>query len=115
MSNELTIFQKIIDGEVPADIVYEDEQCLAFRDIDPQAPTHVLVIPRDPIPTIDDIGPGDEALVGHLFRVAGKVAEQEGLDNGYRTVINCGDDGQQSVYHLHVHVLGGRKLQWPPG
>lgn len=115
MSNESTIFQKIIDGEVSADIVYEDEQCLAFRDINPQAPTHVLVIPRKPIPTIDDISPGDEALVGHLFRVASQVAEQEGLDNGYRTVINCGDDGQQSVYHLHLHVLGGRKLQWPPG
>lgn len=119
MSNESdpepTIFEKIIDGEVPADIVYEDEQCIAFHDINPQAPTHILVIPRKPIPTLDDVGADDEALVGHLFRVASQVAEQEGLDNGYRTVINCGDDGQQTVYHLHVHVLGGRQLQWPPG
>jgi histidine triad (HIT) family protein len=114
-ASEPTIFQKILDGDVPADIVYEDEQCIAFHDINPQAPTHILVIPRKPIPTIDDIGPDDEALMGHLFRVASTVAEQAGLNNGYRTVINCGDDGQQTVNHVHVHVLGGRTLQWPPG
>lgn len=114
-ASEPTIFQKILDGDIPADIVHEDEQCIAFHDVNPQAPTHILVIPRKPIPTLDDIAPEDEALVGHLFRVASQVARDAGLDTGYRTVVNCGDDGQQTVYHLHVHVLGGRTMQWPPG
>lgn len=110
-----TIFQKIIDGEVPADIVYEDDRCVAFRDVNPQAPTHILVVPRKPIPSVDDIAEEDEPLVGHLFTVARKVAADEGLTNGYRTVFNCGADAGQSVDHLHLHLLGGRPLDWPPG
>jgi histidine triad (HIT) family protein len=113
--SDITIFQQIIDGEVDADIVYEDDRCVAFRDANPQAPTHILIVPRKPIPTIDDIAPEDEALVGHLFTVASDIAEDEGLDDGYRTIINCGDAGGQTVYHLHVHLLGGRALNWPPG
>ena len=108
-----TLFERIIDGEIPADRVYEDEVCIAFRDIAPQAPTHVLVVPRTPIPSLAD---GlDAALAGHLLMVANRVAKQEKLTNGYRIVINCGEDGGQSVDHLHVHVLGGRSLEWPPG
>ena len=110
-----TIFQKIIDGEVPADIVYEDDQCVAFRDVNPQAPTHVLIVPRKPIPSLDDLTEEDEPLVGHLFTVAREVAADEGLENGYRTVFNCGADAGQSVDHLHLHLLGGRHLDWPPG
>lgn len=113
--SEPTLFQKIIDGEVDADIVYEDDRCVAFHDIDPQAPTHILVVPRKPIPTLDDLEPEHEKLVGHLFVVAREIAQEEGLRDGYRTVINCGDDGGQSVYHLHLHLLGGRRLNWPPG
>jgi histidine triad (HIT) family protein len=110
-----TIFRRIIDREIPADIVYEDDQALAFRDIRPQAPVHVLVIPKIDIATADDIAPEHEPLVGHLFGVARIVAAQLGLDNGYRLVINCKSDGGQEVPHLHVHLLGGRKLKWPPG
>jgi len=110
-----TIFRRIIDREIPADIVYEDDQALAFRDIKPQAPVHVLVIPKIDIPTADDILPEHEALVGHLFGVARIVAAQLGLENGYRLIINCKSDGGQEVPHLHVHLLGGRKLKWPPG
>jgi histidine triad (HIT) family protein len=110
-----TIFQKIIDGEIPADIVHEDDQCVAFRDANPQAPTHILVVPRKPIPSLDDITDDDAPLVGHLFTVARDLADEEGLDNGYRTVFNCGPDGGQSVDHLHLHLLGGRQLDWPPG
>ena len=113
--SEKTLFQRIIDGEVDADIVYEDEQCVAFRDIDPQAPTHILIVPRKPIPTLDDLTGEDADLVGHLFIVARDIAYEEGLRDGYRTVINCGDDGGQSIYHLHLHLLGGRRLEWPPG
>lgn len=112
---EKTIFKRIIDGELPADLVYEDDHCLAFRDINPQAPTHVLVIPRQEIPCLDDVSEFEEPLIGHLFAVAAKIAKQLGLENGYRTVINCGRDGGQAVDHLHVHLLGGRKLTWPPG
>lgn len=115
MSPEKTIFKKIIDKEIPADIVYEDDDCLAFRDINPQAPTHVLVIPRQEIPSLNDLTGDDEKLIGHLFLVAQKLAGQLGLENGYRTVINCGPDGGQSVDHVHLHLLGGRKLTWPPG
>jgi len=110
-----TIFQKIIDGEMDADIVHEDEQCVAFRDINPVAPTHILIVPRKPIPSLDDLKAEDADTVGHLFLVARDIARDEGLRDGYRTVINCGDDGGQSVYHLHLHLLGGRKMEWPPG
>jgi histidine triad (HIT) family protein len=112
---EKTLFQKIADGEIPADLVYEDDRCFAFRDINPKAPTHILIVPRKPIPTLNDLTEADEPLVGHLFTVAREVAAREGLDEGYRTVFNCGDHGQQSVYHLHLHLLGGRQMSWPPG
>lgn len=112
----MTIFKKIIDGEVPADIVYQDERCVAFRDIDPQAPTHILVVPKKPIPSLRDADPADHRLLGHLLMKAAEVARSEGLDeNGYRVVINVGRDGGQAVDHLHLHVLGGRSMQWPPG
>ncbi|MYH07592.1 MAG: histidine triad nucleotide-binding protein [Rhodothermaceae bacterium] len=108
-----TLFERIISGEIPSDRVYEDEVCVAFRDIAPQAPVHVLVVPRKPVPAFDE---GlDAALAGHLLMVASKVAQQEGLMEGYRVVINCGRDGGQTVDHLHIHVLGGRSLTWPPG
>jgi histidine triad (HIT) family protein len=110
-----TIFAKIIRREIPADIVYEDELCLAFRDVHPQAPVHVLVIPKKPIAKLSDAESQDHALMGHLLLTVKRVAEQLGLSNGYRTVINTGDDGGQTVYHLHLHILGGRSLQWPPG
>ena len=110
-----TIFQRIINKEIPAQIVFEDDQCLAFHDVAPQAPTHVLVIPKKPLPNLAAAQADDQALLGHLLLVAKQVAEQLGLSNGYRTVINCGSDGGQSVDHLHIHVLGGRALHWPPG
>lgn len=110
-----TIFQKIIDKQIPANIVYEDDRCLAFRDINPQAPTHVLVIPKRAIKSLAELEAGDADLIGHLFVVVRKIAEQEGLSNGYRTAINCGRDGGQTVDHLHIHLLGGRGLAWPPG
>ncbi len=112
---EKTLFERIIDREIPATIIYEDDQCIVFRDINPQAPTHVLVVPRKPIPTMDDVSEDDAALASHLLMTAKKIAADEGLANGYRIVINCGADGGQSVDHLHVHLLGGRKLKWPPG
>ncbi len=108
-----TLFERVINGEIPADLIYEDEVCVAFRDIAPQAPTHVLVVPRRSVQALDD--DLDAALAGHLLMVANKIAVQEGLTGGYRVVINCGPDGGQSVDHLHVHVLGGRSLAWPPG
>ena len=111
----MTIFQKIIDRQIPADIVYEDEKSLAFRDIHPQAPTHVLIIPKRRIPSLAAAADEDAALLGHLLLIARNVAEQLGLTNGYRTVINSGPDGGQTVDHLHVHLLGGRALTWPPG
>jgi histidine triad (HIT) family protein len=109
-----TLFQQIADGEIPADIVYEDDRAVAFRDINPQAPTHVLITPRKPIPRADAIEEADEALVGHLFTVARKVAADEGLSD-YRLVMNNGEGAGQSVFHLHLHLLGGRGMQWPPG
>lgn len=109
-----TIFGKIIAGELDADIVYEDERCLAFRDINPAAPTHVLVIPREEIARLDKMSEDDEALVGHLMFVATKVAKQEGLKD-FRLVVNNGAGAGQSVFHLHLHVLGGRDFTWPPG
>jgi histidine triad (HIT) family protein len=111
---EKTLFQKIADREIPGDIVYEDDRCVAFRDIQPVAPTHVLVVPRRPIPRPDAIEEGDEALVGHLFAAARKVAAQEGLED-YRLVMNNGPGAGQSVFHIHLHVLGGRPFGWPPG
>ncbi|MDJ1178258.1 histidine triad nucleotide-binding protein [Roseofilum sp. BLCC_M91] len=110
-----TIFSKIISKEIPADIVYEDDLCLAFNDISPQAPTHILVIPKKPIPKLADAESQDHALMGHLLLTVKRVAEQAGLTNGYRVVINTGEDGGQTVDHLHLHILGGRSLAWPPG
>ena len=112
---EETIFAKIINREIPADIVHEDEHCLAFRDVAPQAPVHVLVIPKKPLVGLQEAVPEDGSLLGHLLLVASQIAEQEGLANGYRCVVNAGPEGGQSVYHLHVHLLGGRQLGWPPG
>jgi histidine triad (HIT) family protein len=115
MSDYKTIFKRIIDKEIPANIVHEDDLCLAFHDVSPQAPTHVLVIPKQEIVSLADLTDVDAAIMGHLFVVAIKIAAELGLENGYRTVINCGADGGQSVDHLHIHLLGGRKLTWPPG
>ncbi|XP_056094349.1 histidine triad nucleotide-binding protein 2, mitochondrial [Rhinichthys klamathensis goyatoka] len=112
---EPTIFSKIIDKTIPAVIIYEDEKCLAFRDVNPQAPVHFLVIPRIPIPRISEAHNDDAQLLGHLLIVAKNIAKKEGLDEGYRVVINDGKNGAQSVYHLHIHVLGGRQMKWPPG
>ncbi|MBI1900890.1 MAG: histidine triad nucleotide-binding protein [Planctomycetia bacterium] len=112
---EKNIFQRIIDKEIPAQIVYEDDQCLAFRDISPQAPTHVLLVPKRPIPSLADATAADGPLLGHLLLVTRKLAEQLKLTGGFRVVINAGADGGQTVYHLHFHVLGGRQLTWPPG
>jgi histidine triad (HIT) family protein len=110
-----TLFSKIIRREIPADIVYEDDLAIAFRDIQPQAPVHILVIPKKPIIRLADADPEDQALLGHLLLTVQRVAAQEGLTKGYRTVINTGEDGGQTVYHLHIHLLGGRALAWPPG
>lgn len=110
-----TIFKRIIDREIPATIIYEDDLCLAFKDVNPQAPTHVLIIPKKEIPSLADSVDADEAVLGRLLSAARKIAVDLGLTNGYRTVINCGRDGGQSVDHLHVHLLGGRALTWPPG
>ncbi|MCU0533611.1 MAG: histidine triad nucleotide-binding protein [Hydrococcus sp. Prado102] len=110
-----TIFGKIIRKEIPAEIVYEDELSLAFKDVNPQAPTHILVIPKKPIPQLDAATPEDRDLLGHLLLTARKVAQQVGLQNGYRVVINNGNDGGQTVYHLHLHILGDRQMLWPPG
>ena len=110
-----TIFKKIIDREIPAKIAYEDDLCLAFHDISPQAPTHVLVIPKKEIPSLAAAADEDVQLLGHLLRVARDLAQQLGLSGGYRVITNCGRDGGQSVDHLHLHLLGGRPLSWPPG
>lgn len=110
-----TIFGKIARGEIPTQFIHEDEQCVAFKDLGPQAPTHFLVIPKKPIAMLDDAEETDEKLLGHLLTVAKKVAKEQGLTNGYRLTINNGPDGGQSVYHLHVHVMGGRQMSWPPG
>jgi histidine triad (HIT) family protein len=115
MSETDTIFGKIIRREIPADIVYEDELALAFRDIQPQAPVHILVIPKQPIAKLSDAESQDHRLMGHLLLTAKRVADQAGLTNGYRVVINTGADGGQTVDHLHLHILGGRSMQWPPG
>jgi len=111
-----TLFEKICEKEIPADIVYEDDQVVAFRDIAPKAPTHVLVIPRKPIPRINEAQPEDQALLGHLLLKATEVARSLGLgDDGFRLVLNNGRDAGETVPHLHCHILGGRKMDWPPG
>jgi len=109
------IFQKIIDRKIPATILYEDDRCLAFRDVNPQAPVHVLIIPRKVIPTHADIQPEDRELLGHLHTVAAQLANQLGIGDGYRLVINCKEPAGQTVPHLHMHLLGGRNFGWPPG
>jgi histidine triad (HIT) family protein len=111
----MTIFQKIIDRQIPADIVYEDDRCLAFRDVKPQAPTHVLVIPKKAIKSIDDIADDDAPLVAHVWTVIRDLARKLKLNDGYRVVVNCGPDAGQTVDHIHFHLLGGRALGWPPG
>ena len=110
-----TIFSKIIDREIPADIVYEDDQCLAFNDVNPKAPMHVLIIPKQPIAMLSDAVPEDEPLLGHLMRVAAQVATQRGYGDAFRLTVNNGAKAGQSVFHLHLHVLGGRDFMWPPG
>jgi len=110
-----TIFGRIIRGEVPARIVHDDDRCLAFHDVAPQAPVHVLVIPKRPIASLAEVANDDAGLLGHLVVVATRLARDLGLADGYRLVVNCGADGGQSVDHLHVHLLGGRRLGWPPG
>lgn len=110
-----TLFQKIIDREIPAQIVYEDNQALAFRDIHPQAPVHILIIPKKLIPQIELTTSEDEALLGHLLYAATQIARKEGLSDGYRLVVNNGAQGGQTVFHLHIHLLGGRNFGWPPG
>ena len=111
-----TIFQKIIDREIPADIVYEDDRVLAFRDVAPQAPTHVLLIPKKPIPSIDQLADEDAPLLSHMWLMIRNLARDLGLaEAGYRVVVNCGADGGQAVDHLHFHLLGGRAMSWPPG
>lgn len=116
MSENNCIFCKIVSGEVPSTKVYEDDSAYAFYDINPQAPTHVLIVPKEHIESLNDVGQGDEVLVGHLLRLAPKIANQHGLaDNGYRTVINTGEAAGQAEWHLHVHLLGGRAMTWPPG
>ena len=110
-----TIFQKIIDKELPADIVYEDDSCLAFRDINPVAPVHILIIPKKKIEKISDSSQEDKELLGHLFLVAGDIAKDLGIEDAFRLVVNNGAGAQQTVFHLHIHLIAGREFQWPPG
>ncbi|MFC0444911.1 histidine triad nucleotide-binding protein [Pseudidiomarina halophila] len=112
---DTTIFDKIINREIPADVVYEDDISLAFKDVNPQAPVHLLIIPKKRIATVNDIAEDERELVGHLFVVARKIAVQHGFaKDGYRLVMNCNEDGGQSVYHIHLHLLAGKTLGWPP-
>jgi histidine triad (HIT) family protein len=116
MSEQNCLFCQIVAGEISGDIIHRDEHSVAFRDINPQAPTHVLVIPREHLESLDEASRQDEAMLGHLLRVAARVANEQGLtESGYRTVINTGAGAGQSVFHLHLHILGGRPLGWPPG
>ena len=110
-----TIFQKIIDKELPADIVYEDESCLAFKDINPVAPIHILIIPKKRIEKISDSNTEDKELLGHLFLVAGNIARDVSIEDAFRLVVNNGAGAQQTVFHLHVHLIAGREFNWPPG
>jgi histidine triad (HIT) family protein len=109
------LFCKIVDGSIPSTAVYQDEQCYAFADLHPQAPVHVLIAPRKHIASLADSVEGDCALLGHLLWTAARIARDKGLANGYRVVVNVGEDGGQSVDHLHIHLLGGRPMNWPPG
>jgi histidine triad (HIT) family protein len=116
MGNESCLFCRIVAGDVPAEFVHQDERCVVIRDINPQAPMHVLVIPREHLESLDDATQRDEPLLGHLLRVGARVANEQGYDEtGYRCVLNTGAGAGQSVFHLHVHVLAGRPLNWPPG
>jgi histidine triad (HIT) family protein len=116
MAEQHCIFCQVVAGEISADIIYRDERALAFRDINPQAPVHVLVIPREHMDSLDDAAGRDESVLGHLLGVVSRVANAEGLSgSGYRTIINTGAGAGQSVFHLHLHVVGGRPLNWPPG
>ena len=110
-----TLFTKIINREIPAEIVYEDDQCLAFRDINPQAPMHILIVPKQVIPKIVDANKDDQALLGHLLLKAGEIANQEGYGDAFRLIVNNGEAVGQTVFHLHIHILGGRSFSWPPG
>ena len=110
-----TIFQKIIDKELPADIVYEDENCLAFKDINTVAPIHILIIPKKRIEKISDSNTEDKELLGHLFLVAGNIARDLGIEDAFRLVVNNGAGAQQTVFHLHIHLIAGREFNWPPG
>lgn len=110
------LFCKMASGEIQPDVVYDDKEVLAFRDINPQAPVHVLVIPKRHISTLNDLEPGDTQLMGKLFQVAKSIARQEGIaDDGYRTLVNCNANGGQEVFHIHLHLVGGRRMSWPPG
>jgi histidine triad (HIT) family protein len=113
--SEKTVFKRIIDKEIPAKIVHEDDLCMAFHDVNPQAPVHVLVIPKKEIASTEQLTEDDTALLGHIYGVVRKLAKELGLEKGYRVVSNCGNDGGQTVYHLHFHLLGGRQMTWPPG
>lgn len=116
MSHSDCLFCKILNGDIPADVVYESDVAIAFRDINPQAPTHVLIIPRKHIATINDIADDEQTIVGGLFTAAREIAAAEGLaDDGYRAVMNCNEGAGQTVFHIHLHLLGGRPLTWPPG
>ena len=110
-----TIFSKIINREIPADIVYEDELSFAFRDINPQAPVHILIIPKKPLPTLNDAETSDQELLGHLMLVASKVAEMEGVADAFRLILNNGEGAGQEVFHMHFHLMAGRPFTWPPG
>ncbi|MBI4192297.1 MAG: histidine triad nucleotide-binding protein [Betaproteobacteria bacterium] len=110
-----TLFTRIINRQIPADIVYEDELCLAIRDINPQAPVHLLLIPKQPIDMLSNAKPEDQALLGHLLLAAGRIARQLGIDGAFRLVVNNGADSGQSVFHIHIHILAGRRFRWPPG
>lgn len=110
-----TLFEKIVSREIPANIVYEDDRVIAFHDVKPQAPVHVLIVPKKPIPRIAEAKPEDHAVLGHLMLKAAEVAKQLGLKNGFRLVFNNGPDAGEAVPHLHCHILGGRKMTWPPG
>ncbi len=110
-----TLFARIIDRRIPADIVYEDDLCLAFRDANPQAPVHILLVPKKPLDMLSNATAGDEALLGHMLLAAGKIARQLKIDGAFRLVINNGKEGGQAVFHLHMHIMAGRKFRWPPG
>jgi histidine triad (HIT) family protein len=111
-----TLFEKIIDREIPAEIVFEDDYVIAFNDIDPKAPVHILIVPKKVIRSINDISENDKDLIGKMFLVARNLAKEKGIDkSGFRTIFNTNDDGGQTVYHLHLHLIGGRQMKWPPG